>query len=145
MRALLPFLKLVRIPNLIFIILAQSLFQFCIYYAIYPERPAGDLRQFILLVIASVFIELGATIAGLAVLARLASRIGLTPIPFYLIAGLVLGHGGLIPLHFSEQFIGLTAEIGVILLLFMLGLEYTGAELSTSRSPAASSAATSAQ
>jgi 4-hydroxybenzoate polyprenyltransferase len=62
MRALLPFLKLVRLPNLIFIILAQSLFQFCIYYAIYPERPAGDLRQFILLVIASVFIAAGGNI-----------------------------------------------------------------------------------
>ncbi len=62
MRALLPFLKLVRLPNLIFIILAQSLFQFCIYYAIYPERPAGDLRQFILLVLASVFIAAGGNI-----------------------------------------------------------------------------------
>jgi CPA2 family monovalent cation:H+ antiporter-2 len=82
--------------------------------------------------IASIFIELGASIAVLALLARLASRIGLTPIPFYLMAGLVMGQGGLVPLHFSEQFIGVAAEIGVIMLLFMLGLEYTGSELSSS-------------
>ncbi|HEX8835147.1 MAG TPA: cation:proton antiporter [Abditibacteriaceae bacterium] len=82
--------------------------------------------------IASVFTELGAVIIGLALLARVATRIGLTPIPFYLIGGLLIGKGGLVPLHFSEGFIQVGAEIGVILLLFMLGLEYTGEELSSS-------------
>jgi len=82
--------------------------------------------------VASIFIELGAVIIGLALLARLANRIGLTPIPFYLIAGLMLGKGGVAPLHFSEVFIQLGSELGVILLLFMLGLEYTGDELSSS-------------
>ncbi|MDF2440022.1 MAG: monovalent cation:H+ antiporter-2, family [Abditibacteriota bacterium] len=82
--------------------------------------------------IASVFMELGAVIIGLSVLARLAVRAGLTPIPLYLLAGLCLGKGGLVPLSFSEEFIGFGAEIGVILLLFMLGLEYTGEELSSS-------------
>lgn len=82
--------------------------------------------------IAPIFTELGAVIIGLAILARLASRIGLTPIPLYLLGGLLLGKGGLLPLHFSESFIQIGAEIGVILLLFMLGLEYTGEELSAS-------------
>lgn len=82
--------------------------------------------------IAPVFTELGAVIIGLAILARVASRIGLTPIPLYLLAGLALGKGGLAPLHFTEGFIQIGAEIGVILLLFMLGLEYTGEELSSS-------------
>jgi len=82
--------------------------------------------------IASVFTELGGVIIALAVLARVATRIGLTPIPLYLIAGLAMGKGGFVPLHFSEQFIEVGAEIGVILLLFMLGLEYTGEELSGS-------------
>lgn len=51
------FLKLIRLPNLVFIIFAQSLFQFCIYYSIYKGRiPDGDIWQFMLLVIASVFI-----------------------------------------------------------------------------------------
>jgi CPA2 family monovalent cation:H+ antiporter-2 len=82
--------------------------------------------------IASIFVELGAVIIALALLARLATKLGLTPIPFYLIAGVVVSKGGLLPLHFSEQFIDVGAEIGVILLLFMLGLEYTGEELGSS-------------
>ena len=52
-----PFLKLIRLPNLVFIVLTQVLFQFCIYYPIYKHNiPAGDTVQFILLVVASVFI-----------------------------------------------------------------------------------------
>lgn len=82
--------------------------------------------------ITSLFIELGAVIIGLSILARLALRVGLTPIPLYLIAGLCFGAGGALPLHFSNQFITTGAEIGVILLLFMLGLEYTGEELAGS-------------
>ena len=81
---------------------------------------------------SAIFIELGALIIGMAVLARFAARIGLTPIPLYLLAGVALGKGGLVTLHFSEPFIQICAEIGVILLLFMLGLEYTGEELSAS-------------
>ena len=81
---------------------------------------------------ALTLIELGAAIVGLAVLARLATRIGLSAIPLYLLAGLAFGKGGLLPLALSEDFVHLGAEIGVILLLFMLGLEYTGEELSAS-------------
>jgi CPA2 family monovalent cation:H+ antiporter-2 len=76
------------------------------------------------------FIELGAVVVGLAVLARLANRLGFSAIPLYLMAGLAFGNGGLVPLHFSENFVHGGAEIGVLLLLFMLGLEYTGEELS---------------
>jgi CPA2 family monovalent cation:H+ antiporter-2 len=76
-----------------------------------------------------VFIELGAEVIGLAVLARLAHRLGFSAIPLYLLGGLAFGNGGLLPLRFSEDFIHVGAEVGVILLLFMLGLEYTGAEL----------------
>jgi CPA2 family monovalent cation:H+ antiporter-2 len=79
--------------------------------------------------IAALFIELGATVAGLALLARLASGWGFSAIPLYLIAGLAFGKGGLLPLGLSEEFIHIGAEIGVLLLLFMLGLEYTGDEL----------------
>ncbi|QBI22093.1 cation:proton antiporter [Egibacter rhizosphaerae] len=65
----------------------------------------------------------------MALLARLSSRVGLSPIPLYLVAGLAVGTGGLVPLDLSEEFIALGADIGVVLLLFMLGLEYTSAEL----------------
>ncbi|HEY3312912.1 MAG TPA: cation:proton antiporter [Anaerolineales bacterium] len=79
--------------------------------------------------IALVFIELGVAVIGLSILARLASRWGFSTVPLYLLAGLAFGKGGLIPLNFSEDFIHIGSEIGVLLLLFMLGLEYTGDEL----------------
>ncbi len=79
--------------------------------------------------VAWVFIELGVAILGLAILARIAHRAGFSAIPLYLIGGLAFGNGGLIPLNFTEHFVHVGAEIGVILLLFMLGLEYSGTEL----------------
>lgn len=82
--------------------------------------------------VAVLFIELGTVVLGLALLARFATRLGLSPIPLYLLAGLAFGNGGLLPLGFSEDFIEQGAQIGVILLLFMLGLEYTSAELQQS-------------
>lgn len=75
------------------------------------------------------FIEIGAIALGLAVLARLAGRLGITAIPFYLLAGLAVGNGGITPLNVSEDFISLVAEIGVLLLLLTLGLEYSSEEL----------------
>lgn len=76
-----------------------------------------------------LFIELGCAIVGLAILARVANRWGFSAIPLYLLAGLAFGNGGLAPLNFSRDFVHSGAEIGVLLLLFMLGLEYTGEEL----------------
>lgn len=78
---------------------------------------------------AVAFIEIGAIALVLAVLARLAARLGITAIPLYLLAGLAVGEGGFAPLDVSEDFISLAAEIGVLLLLLALGLEYTAGEL----------------
>lgn len=79
--------------------------------------------------LALLLIELGAIVVGLAVLSRVASRLGFSPIPLYLLAGLGFGEGGVLSLELSESFVGVGAEIGVLLLLFTLGLEYTAAEL----------------
>jgi CPA2 family monovalent cation:H+ antiporter-2 len=76
-----------------------------------------------------IFIELGSVAVGLAILARLAVRVGFSAIPLYLLAGLAFGNGGLIPLELSRSFIQTGAQMGVLLLLFLLGLEYTGEEL----------------
>lgn len=73
--------------------------------------------------------ELGAVVLGLGLLGALAVRFGFSPIPLYLLAGLAFGQGGLVPLATSDDFISAGAEIGVILLLFTLGLEYTASEL----------------
>ena len=80
---------------------------------------------------AVAFIEIGIVVVGLSVLARVAGRLGITAIPFYLLAGLAVGEGGVAPLNLSQEFIGLTAEIGVLLLLLTLGLEYNADELRT--------------
>jgi CPA2 family monovalent cation:H+ antiporter-2 len=79
----------------------------------------------------AVLVELGAILLGLAVLSRLATRIGMPTIPLYLTAGLAFGKGGIVPLVTAEEFVQVGAEIGLILLLLMLGLEYTASELTT--------------
>ena len=76
-----------------------------------------------------LLIEVGALLLGLSLLGRVAVRFGISPIPFYLLAGLIFGHGGFIPLDASEEFFLVGSEIGVILLLAMLGLEYSADEL----------------
>ncbi|MFC7343610.1 cation:proton antiporter [Saccharopolyspora griseoalba] len=76
-------------------------------------------------------IELGAVFFGLGVLGRLAWRIGISPIPLYLLGGVAFGNGGLIPLHGIQPFTHLASEIGVVLLLLLLGLEYSAGELVT--------------
>jgi CPA2 family monovalent cation:H+ antiporter-2 len=84
-----------------------------------------------------LLVELGAIVLGLAFLSRLANRVGMPTIPLYLTAGLAFGRGGIFPLVTADEFVQVGAEIGLILLLFMLGLEYTAAELtSTLRSQA---------
>ncbi|MET8868405.1 cation:proton antiporter [Nonomuraea sp. NPDC049421] len=81
---------------------------------------------------AVIFLEFGAVLLGLGILGALALRGGISPIPLYLIAGLAFGTGGVLPLATSEAFISTGAEMGVVLLLLTLGLEYNADELVTS-------------
>ncbi|MEI5525686.1 cation:proton antiporter [Streptomyces brasiliscabiei] len=80
---------------------------------------------------SAVLIEFGCIILVLGLLGRFAGRFRFSPIPLYLLAGLAFGNGGLLPLGSSEEFVAIGAEIGVILLLLMLGLEYTASDLVT--------------
>lgn len=75
--------------------------------------------------------ELGAVFFALGLLARLAGKIGVSPIPFYLLGGLAFGNGGFVTLGGIDEFSEIASEIGVILLLLLLGLEYTATELVT--------------
>lgn len=77
----------------------------------------------------TLLIELGAILFALGVLGRIARRWAISPIPLYLLGGLAFGRGGLLPLSASQGFLSIIAEIGVILLLLMLGLEYNADEL----------------
>ncbi|WP_346238948.1 geranylgeranylglycerol-phosphate geranylgeranyltransferase [Niabella insulamsoli] len=57
MALLKPFLKLIRWPNLVFIIITQLLFEYCIYRSVYAHNiPDYNHFQFVLLVVASVLI-----------------------------------------------------------------------------------------
>nr|WP_280486282.1 cation:proton antiporter [Nocardia farcinica] len=80
---------------------------------------------------ALALIQLGAVFFGLGLLGRVAARIGMSPIPLYLLGGLAFGTGGLVELHQVDEFIHLASEIGVVLLLLLLGLEYSASELVT--------------
>jgi len=71
---------------------------------------------------AVLLIEAGGILLVLALLARLAARTGFSPIPLYLLAGLVIG--ALAPRDLDAGAVEIGTQIAVILLLFMLGLEY---------------------
>jgi K+:H+ antiporter subunit KhtU len=74
-------------------------------------------------------LELGAVILGLAVLARIAARFDLPTAPLYLVAGLAFGEGGIVPLVTTGHFVETGAEVGLVLLLFALGLEHSSKDL----------------
>ncbi|GAA1837533.1 cation:proton antiporter [Agromyces salentinus] len=76
-----------------------------------------------------LLIEVGALLLVMSLAGRLALRIGMSPIPFYLLIGLAFGEGGIVPLDASSEFLEAGSEIGIILLLALLGLEYTASEL----------------
>jgi CPA2 family monovalent cation:H+ antiporter-2 len=81
--------------------------------------------------LATLLIEVGALLLLLGLLSRLAIRVGISPIPLYLVLGLVVGSSGLLSDSESSEFIAIGSELGVILLLVMLGIEYSASELVT--------------
>jgi len=76
-----------------------------------------------------ILVELGGILVVLAVLARLAHRLTIPAIPLFLLAGLAVGEGGLLPLVTVRSFAQPAAIIGLVLLLFVMGLEHTSEEL----------------
>ncbi|HEX7254792.1 MAG TPA: cation:proton antiporter [Gaiellaceae bacterium] len=79
--------------------------------------------------------ELAVTVGMLGVLGLIASRFGLSAIPAYLLAGLLLGPNEpkLISLISPSEVTDFVAEVGIIFLLFFLGLEFTFTRISRSR------------
>ena len=82
--------------------------------------------------IATLLVELGAILLALGILGRVARWLHIPVVPLYLVAGLFFGQGGLLSLSASHDFLRVSADIGVVLLLVMLGLEYSADELKTS-------------
>ena len=79
--------------------------------------------------VADLFLEFGLLLLGLGLLARLAHALSISPVPLYLLAGLFFGDGGLVGIRASDSFVSTSAELGVVLLLLLLGLEYSATEL----------------
>jgi CPA2 family monovalent cation:H+ antiporter-2 len=79
--------------------------------------------------------QLAVTIAVLGVLGLIASRFGLSAIPAYLLAGLLLGPNEpkFLSLIQPSEVTDFVAEIGLVFLLFFLGLEFTLGRLARSR------------
>jgi CPA2 family monovalent cation:H+ antiporter-2 len=74
-----------------------------------------------------LLLEIGVIAIVLALLARLASGIGFSPIPLYLLVG--LGIGAFTPTTLDRITVDVVTQVAVILLLFMLGLEFSGEEI----------------
>jgi CPA2 family monovalent cation:H+ antiporter-2 len=78
---------------------------------------------------AVVLAGLGALVVGLGILARLADMGGFSAVPLFLVSGLLFGPSGVVALPVGEEFLSTAASIGVVLLLLLLGLEYTPDDL----------------
>src|SRR2546422_2075764 len=79
--------------------------------------------------------QLSITVALLAGLGLVASRVGLSAIPAYLLSGLLLGPNEpkVLSLIRPSEVTDFVAEIGLVFLLFFLGLEFTLGRLARSR------------
>ena len=73
--------------------------------------------------------EIGSVLILLGVAAFFASKLKFSAVPIFLSAGLFFGNGGIVELNLSDDFLNLGAQIGAILLLLLLGLEYSAGEL----------------
>jgi CPA2 family monovalent cation:H+ antiporter-2 len=82
--------------------------------------------------------DLAVTVGVLAVLGLAASRFGLSAIPAYLLAGLLLGPNEpkVLALIEPSEVTDFVAQLGIVFLLFFLGLEFTLGRLARSRNHA---------
>lgn len=74
--------------------------------------------------------EIGAALLILGIVAFIANRLKFSVVPLYLLIGLAIGEGGLVPMELSEEFLNTGSQIGAIMLLLLLGLEYSAYDLS---------------
>jgi len=85
----------------------------------------------------TALLEVGVMFAAVAAVGVVASRIGLSAIPLYILAGVglnefVLGSVGL-PAVSAGEFVTIGAELGIVFLLFFLGLEFNAERLLADR------------
>jgi len=76
-----------------------------------------------------MLIEIGGVLFLLGIIAYVATRLSLSAVPLFLLIGLAFGKGGIAPLQLSSDFLNIGAQIGGILLLLLMGLEYSAREI----------------
>ncbi len=100
----------------------------------------------------TALIDVGVLFGAAALVGLLATRLGQSVIPFYILAGMLLGtnvlgaldlpallgtdllpHGAALALDGESEFVYLGAELGIVMLLFFLGLEFNVERLLASR------------
>lgn len=96
--------------------------------ALSPIVPSAATSEFDALLLS----EMGGILLLLGILAFIATRNRLSVVPLFILMGLAFGEGGLIPVGLSEDFLLIGAQIGAILLLLLLGLEYSAREIGES-------------
>jgi len=74
---------------------------------------------------ALILAEVGGLLILLGLVARVATALRVASAPLFLLTGLIIGEGGVVDLDFSQPFIAVMAEVGAILLLLFLGLEFS--------------------
>jgi len=78
--------------------------------------------------VAELLLEVGVLLTAVAAVGAVASRVRQSVIPFYIVVGMVLsefvvGRAGA-PYVSESEFVSLGAELGIVFLLFFLGLEF---------------------
>ncbi|MFB6139946.1 MAG: cation:proton antiporter [Halosimplex sp.] len=93
-------------------------------------------------------LDVGFALGALAVAGYLAARVSLSVIPAYIVAGMVVGPhaptallGVSLTLVPESEFVDVLAELGVVVLLFFLGLEFSVSQLLADRTRIATAGA----
>lgn len=81
---------------------------------------------------ALILAEMGGILLLLGILAFIATKVRLSVVPLFIGMGLAFGNGGIVGVGLSEDFLLIGAQIGAILLLLLLGLEYSAREIGDS-------------
>ena len=92
-------------------------------YLILPQATTASTTESLLLA------EIGAVLIFLGIIAYFSKKLSISTVPFFLLAGLAFGNGGVANLDLSTSFLNTGAQIGAVLLLLLLGLEYSAKEL----------------
>jgi len=87
-----------------------------------------------------LLVEIGIALTGIALAGTLANRVGLSVIPAYIVIGILIGPnepssiaGISLTLVEHREFIDVLAELGIVFLLFFLGLEFSVSQLLNDR------------